>query len=341
MPFVLPLPGLTFIYSTSRLLSLCLCYPSSLFFFFSPALASSCLYLCSELKQRSLNHIRYGSFAIPHPLCRNSAPALTLLTFWLLFPLVPSFLHPYFFRHHTHYRPISRKQRWLKYLLHYRTSTTPSILDPPTFFNHSFFCAALCTLPSSPLSKLNWTKRLVCARLASSLLRGPEPQAGANILPPSGSLSFRFFWSGQPQNLISQHLSHCAVTHFFFFFFPFATFSRNGWQPLTCSSLWTGWTLSETRSSRRPKCCAHTSTPSRISLWVAGELRVKLCHPVQSHLAQLQYSRNFRGKTLVLSQESIKPVSKPLSGSKFIILFCNFFLFYINNCQLAAIWDII
>lgn len=198
------------------------------FFFFSPALASSCLYLCSELKQRSLNHIRYGSFAIPHPLCRNSAPALTLLTFWLLFPLVPSFLHPYFFRHHTHYRPISRKQRWLKYLLHYRTSTTPSILDPPTFFNHSFFCAALCTLPSSPLSKLNWTKRLVCARLASSLLRGPEPQAGANILPPSGSLSFRFFWSGQPQNLISQHLSHCAVTHFFFFFFHLLLFPGMG-----------------------------------------------------------------------------------------------------------------
>lgn len=69
MSFVPPLPGLTFIFHPTIALPacffLCLCYPSSLS---SPTLASSCLYLCSGLKQRSLNHIRNGSFATCHPL---------------------------------------------------------------------------------------------------------------------------------------------------------------------------------------------------------------------------------------------------------------------------------
>lgn len=64
-------------YCTSRLLFLCLCYPSPLS---SPTLASSCLYLCSGLKQRSLNHIRDGSFATCHPLYRSAAAVLSLFS---------------------------------------------------------------------------------------------------------------------------------------------------------------------------------------------------------------------------------------------------------------------
>lgn len=45
---------------------------------------------------------------------------------------------------------------------------------------------------------------------------------------------------------------------------------RSGWQPPTCWSLWTGSTLSETSSSRTPRCCDPTSTPSLISLWEPG-----------------------------------------------------------------------
>lgn len=69
-------------------------------------------------------------------------------------------------------------------------------------------------------------------------------------------------------------LSHCWS--FSFPPLPFLSFSRNGWQPPTCSSLWTGLTPSETSSSRTPKCCARTSMPSLISLWVAGKRHLQM-----------------------------------------------------------------
>ena len=77
---------------------LCLCYPSTLS---SPTLASSCLYLCSGLKQRSLNHIRDGSFAFRHPLYPSSAAGVVSFLMFLSYfgfqsPLIPFVLHPSF-----------------------------------------------------------------------------------------------------------------------------------------------------------------------------------------------------------------------------------------------------
>lgn len=86
--------------------------------------------------------------------------------------------------------------------------------------------------------------------------------------PPAGSPSFHFQKVGGFNGGFPKSLSRCWSSSSPF---VFLLVSRNGWQQLTCSSPWTGSTPSGTSSSRTPKCCAPTSTASRISPWAAGK----------------------------------------------------------------------
>lgn len=284
MSFVLPLPGLAFIFHPL------LCFPFafplfvlSLFTFFSHS--SSCLYLCSGLKQRSLNHIRDRSSAKCHPLYRSSAALLSLFSWFfhiLAFVSInPPLSSPLFLTLTQFSTPYSLSPHYIcSFLRCYTRHPGLLSLKPPTLHSNFFFSLHYITNPCFPcLSLLIPT---FCASHSGFLSPTfPSPGATASLpaihphtLPPSGSLSFQFCKVADIKRCFSNvplTMSLLSSSHPCFFFF----FSRNGWQPLTCSSLWTGLTPLETNSSRMPKCCAPTSMPSPISLWVAGKSCLK------------------------------------------------------------------